>query len=412
MDFKSYIFTLEKTKCTGCGSCFQTCPHSALSMQPDKEGFLYPLLDKEKCIQCGACEKSCPVVHNNSNGKENQKFFIATTVEELYYKDSASIGICTMLSDKIAGMGGKVYGAYLDENNWTTYHIGVQDKEGVQKIRNSKYLQSDTKKTFTDVRNTLKVGTTVLYIGTPCQIAGLKSFLKKDYPNLYTIDIMCHGVFSPKLMKYEVGYWERMFHGRIMNFKFRSKRIYKRSNGGMVNFDYMKGASLKHIERFAGSSPSYRCYAYSEDGVSYNLRPSCYSCSFRDQGRYGDICVGDPWKVDDTVLSNQKLRGANPIRSLFMTNTVKGNELFEIIKQYLTFEEIDRCEVFKQDALLSANNDIPAKRKELYDRLDVEEYGALVERLLGCNLEHSHKSFVYSYYYSQIKERVKKLLRR
>lgn len=413
MDFSGYIFTKEKIKCTGCGSCVNACSQNALSMQADGEGFLYPLLDENKCIKCGACERACPWVNNRfANKEQNQSCYIATTLEELYYRESASIGICTMLSEEIIKRGGMVYGAFLDENNWLVYHICVQDDTGIQKIRNSKYLQSDTKDTFKEVQINLKGGKSILYIGTPCQIAGLKAYLKKEYNNLFTVDIMCHGVFSPKLLKYEVEYWRHLFRGEIKNFKFRSKLVYKRSNGGMVNFDCVKGKNSYHIERFAGSSPSYRCYAYSGDGISYNLRPSCYSCSFREGGRYGDICVGDPWKVSDLSIKNNLLRSSNPIRSLFMVNTPQGNEMFKSIKKYLIFEEIERHNVFKQSALLPTKQEIPSKRNELYERLEVEEYGALVERLLECNLKQAHKRFVYTYNLTHLKEIVKRLIKR
>ena len=223
MKRNSYIFNQDKTLCTGCGACTQVCTHQALSMKSDEEGFLFPSLDLDKCIDCGICDKICPVVNKNqANNYNHQKGYIATTHHEEFYQESASIGICTMLSNLVIKEGGIVFGCFLDEDTWKAYHIGVTDTNGIEKIRNSKYLQSDTKRTFTEVKTLLKEEKTVLYIGTPCQIAGLKAFLRKDYPNLLLIDIICHGVFSPKLMPLEVQYWDNKYKAKIFNFRFSS----------------------------------------------------------------------------------------------------------------------------------------------------------------------------------------------
>ena len=152
-ELKSYIFTGIKTSCTGCGACAQICTKKALLMQLDEDGFLYPVMDADKCVQCGLCDSRCPEVKDYSNNEPDQHCFIATTDKKEYYKESASIGICTMLSDYIVSNGGIVYGAYLDENDWTVYHIGVSNKDGVQKIRNSKYVQSDTRNTYYEVKD-------------------------------------------------------------------------------------------------------------------------------------------------------------------------------------------------------------------------------------------------------------------
>lgn len=408
---KSFIFTGNKYLCTGCGACTQVCNHNALKMSPDNEGFLYPNIDKEKCVECGLCEKVCPVAGTKTeNQYDNQRCYVATTKHEEYYMESASIGICTMLSEYVLSNGGCVFGVCLDENNWTAYHIAVESADDLSRIRNSKYLQSDTKNTFSDVKSLLNNGKTVLYIGTPCQIAGLKSFLRKSYNNLYTIDLICHGVFSPMLMPYEVKYWEEIFKGRLFNFRFRSKRVYRHSNGGMVNFDLEKNGKTIHIERFAGSSPTYRCYAYSGDGFNYNQRPSCYTCHFRAEKRYADLTVGDPWFIDNKIIKNSLLT-TNSIRSLYSVNTEQGEKLVEHIKQYLIEEELNVSDAFCQPATKSEVRQMPKARKELFACLKTEEYGSLVERLLNCDLKKAHQRFHRKYQLSCIKRRVKEILK-
>ena len=380
-------------------------------MQPDEEGFLYPVRNETQCVLCGLCDDICPVTNNTIENEEyEQQCFVATTNESKYYLESATIGICTMLTESFISDGGVVFGAYLDENKWEVYHKKIEGIEFIDQIRNSKYSQSSTKETFTEVKTLLRTGNKVLYIGTPCQIAGLKAYLRKPYELLYTIDIICHGTFSPKLLPLEVRYWEKLFNSKLKNLRFRSKRKYKYENGGMVNFDIEKNGKCLHIERYAASSPSYRCFAYSGDGKSYNIRQSCYSCPFRALNRYGDITVGDPWYVKPETIQNKKLKPNNIIRSLYSTNTKKGIELISKITHYLLKEEVKRDNSFLQPALLPCHREIPPQREKLYSQLNTKDYGRLVEELFHCNLEDSHRAFEKSYRKLRIKKIIKKIL--
>lgn len=412
-EYKSYIFTKDKTTCTGCGACAQVCKHDALCMMPDEDGFLHPVLNPSNCINCGLCDKTCPVVHQDLCVNDyNQRCFLATTSRKDYYQNSASIGLCTMLSDYIVNQGGIVFGSYLDESEWTAYQLGVCDVEGVRKIRNSKYLQSNTKKTFLEVKDNLRKGCKVLYIGTPCQIGGLKAFLRKDYENLYTIDIICHGTFSPKLMPLEVDYWQRLFGARICNFRFRSKRVFKHVNGGMVNFDIMsKNGKIRHIERHASASPSYSCYAYSPDGNSYNIRLSCYKCPFRAKERYADLTIGDPWKVLDKKLSLRgRFSSRNKIRSVYSENTSKGAFLISQIRELIDIQEYSWGDLFCQDAALPTNRIIPEKRAELFKRISLEEYESVVEDITESDLRVAHRKFVKTYFIEEVKSVIRPIL--
>lgn len=411
----SYIFNGDKSTCTGCGACVQICPKQALVMKNDEDGFLYPQMDNDLCVKCGACDRTCPEVNDDQSNKDRkeQHCYLGTTSLESYYKESASIGLCTMLAESIVKSGGIVYGAFLDEEKWQVRHIQVSDTEGVERIRNSKYVQSDTGTTFAEVKQHLKDGKTVLYIGTPCQIAGLKAYLKIVPENLYTIDLICHGVTSPKLMPLEVKYWEKLFNSKITNFRFRSKRKYTQTNCGMVNFDLVqKNGKTKHIERFAGSSPTYHCFAYSPDGINYNLRLSCYSCIFKSKGRYGDLTIGDPWLATKGVVKNPLLRPGKIIRSLYSANTRKGAELLKLAEEHLIQEEQAYDDTFVQPAVCEETRAIPSKRQLLFENLDNEDYGTLVERIFECDLEHEHKKFAADYYKKAIKKAIKKLILR
>lgn len=390
----SYLKTSDKSCCTGCTACENICGHSAITMCEDEEGFLFPSIDEAKCVKCGLCEKICPVNNNYSNKEAEQHSFIAVTKKKEFYSESASIGVCTMLAKYVVDRQGYVYGVMLDETDWKAYHVCVKDNQGIERIRNSKYLQSNPRKTFLEVRERLKRKELVLYVGTPCQIAGLKAFLRKDYDNLYTIDIICHGVFSPKLMKYEVDYWETLFHCKIHNLRFRSKRVYK-ANVGNVNFDLDDGT---HIERYAASSPTYRCFAYADDGKNYNLRLSCYNCKFRAKRRYGDISVGDPWFVDWSAVKTKSIRKYDGAKTIFFANTYKGRRLVDEVASNMILEELPFEKLFCQPALLNAKREIPELREVIYSRIGKENYGGLIQRLFNCNLEESHQTFDENYY--------------
>lgn len=404
---KSYIFTGVKESCTGCGACTHICKHDALSMAADEDGFLFPVRSSDKCVNCGLCDLRCPEVTDQSNKQEEQHCYIGTTGVKAYFKESASIGLCTMLANYIVSIGGVVFGCFLDEEDWTAYHKGVSTLDGVSELRNSKYLQSNTKETYIEAKNTLEFGKKVLYIGTSCQIAGLKAFLRKSYNNLFTIDLFCHGVFSPKLMPFEIDYWSKKYDSSIRNFRFRSKREFVHLNGGMVNFDIEKDGKNVHIERFAASSPSYRCFAYSGDGYCYNLRLSCYNCKFKSSSRYADISVGDPWSVNERIIKDSKLKPTNCIRSVYSTNTLKGKELLKCVERYLHQQEYAYYDVFVQPAVQYGNRSVPSKRSELFRRIGHEDYGNLIESLFCCDLDKEHENFVRKYRKDEIKRLIK-----
>lgn len=386
----SYFTSLDKTQCTGCSACAASCAHRAIQMKEDEEGYLFPVIEKEKCIGCGVCESVCPVANNRqSNSGENQRAFLAITDKKELYMRSATIGVCSMLSLTAIEQGGKVFGVELDENTWKANHSCASDQNKIEAFRNSKYVQSDPKDTFREAKELLKAGEKVLFIGTPCQIAGLKAFLRRDYDNLLTVDLICHGAYSYKLIKKEVQYWENRLHGKISNFKFRSKK----GSGGIINFDLKQTFGVKHYEFPGQYSPTYRCFAYSGDGKNYNLRTSCYTCPFRDRGRTADITVGDAWFIDAAkYLKVSNLNWANGV-SLIIANTKKG--LDEIQKHLPQLQSVDiACdEAFVQPALLPTNREIPAVRQDLYRAVDTNEnYAQIVKRLLHADVEAIYKA--------------------
>ena len=187
-------------KCCGCNSCAQSCPKQCISMSEDNEGFLYPSVDTNLCVECHLCEKVCPVL-NISSGQYPISCYAAKSPDEQIRKESSSGGIFSLLAQKIIENDGVVFGAAFNKK-WEVVHCYTETLEGLNSLRGSKYVQSKIGNAYEQVKTFLKNGRLVLFSGTPCQIAGLKTFLRKDYENLITLDFVCHGVPSPGVFRW------------------------------------------------------------------------------------------------------------------------------------------------------------------------------------------------------------------
>lgn len=189
----------DKSACCGCAACVQICSKQCISLDEDKEGFLYPTVNRNLCIECGKCEAVCIELHS-FEVHEPLKFFAAQHFDESVRAASSSGGIFTLLAETVINDGGVVFGARFD-SDWSVVHDFTETHEGLQAFRGSKYLQSRIGNTYRQAGKFLKAGRKVLFSGTPCQIAGLKRYLHKNYENLLAVDFVCHGVPSPLVWK-------------------------------------------------------------------------------------------------------------------------------------------------------------------------------------------------------------------
>ncbi len=312
------MFAINYENCTGCGACVQRCPKQCISWTTKEFDFRYPQIDEATCINCGLCEKVCPI-DKELKAPVVQKAYAAIHKDSFVLEKSTSGGAFTALADTIFSQGGVVYGAAM-LNGMQVKHIRTENRTAFAELRSSKYLQSDTGTTYQMVEQDLKQGKVVLYSGTPCQIDGLKCFLRKEYENLYTADIVCHGVGSQAYFdKYMEFAKER--YGKIKALRFRSKEYAGWSCGGVV---VVVGTSNSEKKIPYRDFDNYY-YSYFLSGDIY--RKCCYSCKYANTKRVGDFSLGDYWGVEALNLPLQTENGC----SLLLVNNKRANKLFKTV---------------------------------------------------------------------------------
>ena len=213
----------EQVKCTGCSACANICPKQCISMVADLEGFLYPSVDTKECINCGLCEKICPILKKNPIKSDDIIAYAAMLNNTDIRLESSSGGVFTAIAESVIDKNGVVFGAELDEN-FNVIHTYVETKEELKKFRGSKYVQSVIGETYKRAKGFLDQGRFVLFTGTPCQIGGLYAYLNKDYDNLITQDLICHGVPSPMVWRKYLEFREDISHAGVRRMSFRHKK--------------------------------------------------------------------------------------------------------------------------------------------------------------------------------------------
>ncbi|MDD5429600.1 MAG: Coenzyme F420 hydrogenase/dehydrogenase, beta subunit C-terminal domain [Candidatus Omnitrophica bacterium] len=330
----------EKEKCTGCGSCYNVCPVNAISMKEDREGFLRPAIDERLCTNCGLCSKVCPEVSNyEAKGFKKPTVYAAWNLDEAVRINSSSGGIFSVLSDYILEQGGVVFGAAFDEK-LKVKHIPVFRKEELYKLRGSKYVQSEINNSFSQVREYLDENKKVLFSGTPCQVAGLLSFLGKDPPNLLTCDFVCHGVLSPKVFVGYLRYLGQENNSKVTKIYFRDKRF------GWDNFSVH--VTFKNNKEYTVSPRKdkfFRGFA-----MSVYLRPSCSICRYAKIPRVGDISLGDFWGIGEEQKFTYNTHDGV---SMVLINSTKGEDIFDLCRDRCFIKQRELKEAVKNNAHLS-----------------------------------------------------------
>lgn len=339
------ISITDKSKCCGCTACMNICPVQCIVMRRDREGFDYPVANPDICISCGRCESVCPMEDARPSA-EPLETFAARSGE--YVKGSSSGGVFPALAQKIIEAGGVVYGAVL-EPDLKVVHTEVADMEGVERMRGSKYVQSELYAAFEDVRTSLQDGVKVMFTGTPCQIAGLKSFLGRDYEGLITVDCACHGVPSPGLWeKYVRALGDR--HGlTLTGVDFRNKtRSWRR-------YDFVLKGDGQAIVTPSREDPYMLLFLQ-----DMTLRPSCYECSFRGGRSGSDLTLADLWNVAEAAPEMDDDKGV----SLVLVNTERGRSALHSADVGL--RQVDRAVAVRRNGGFVPSGSMPQMRGEFF----------------------------------------------
>lgn len=367
----------NKKDCCGCNACGDICAHGAVTFKTDIEGFWYPVVDKNKCTDCGLCEKVCPIINIGQlkkNDYETPAHVLAAVNRNMSVRwNSTSGGAFSALAEVMYEHGGYVSGA-LYNDDFSVRNYVSNNSDDLDKLRSSKYLQSRAEGIFKEIRSLLKDGKSVLACGTPCQMAALRSFLRKDYENLIIVDFICRGVNSPKVYRAYLDSLEKKYGSKVVYVKAKNKELGWRNLTRKVTF--ANGQSYYGVHMQDDFRRGYHTNVF--------CRPSCYDCKFKGFPRIADITIADYWGIEkvDKNLDN------NIGTSMILLNSKKGEEYFEHVKNRLEYIETPFEAILGGNIALRKSIE-PAKidRTAFFEDLDKHDFDYVTDKYypLGKN---------------------------
>ena len=353
--------------CCGCEACANICPKNCIVMQPDEQGFMRPQLDKAECIDCDLCRKACPILGEKCIGITPKVLACKNRNNDIRSKSSSG-GVFTALAENIINNGGVIYGAMLNAQI-EVIHQRVDSIEELGALRGSKYAQSHIGNCFARAKDDLRSGRQVLFTGTPCQIAGLRRFLGKEYESLHCIEVVCHGVPSPKIFRHYLNTLEQKTGAKITAFNFRDKSESWQRYSLAANFD-----NGTQIRQRGAENPFQRGFI-----ADLYTRPSCTVCRFKGFTSGADITLGDFWGSGIFGKEYNDDRGI----SLVCINSSKGERLFEHIKGELFDIRTSTLEDATQfNPCIVRSTTMHPKSEKFWRAYESEDFEALVTRLL------------------------------
>ncbi len=362
---KSIVYAIkDKSNCSGCHACYAVCPKNCISMVSDDEGFWYPKVDEAKCVQCGICVEKCPVI-NEVDKDEIPTAYAALNKELDIRLSSSSGGIFTLLAEHIIDNGGTVFGVAFD-NDLNVRHIGINKKKDIQRLQGSKYVQSKIGDCYKKTKKILDAGNVVLFSGTPCQIAGLHSYLGKIYDNLSTVDIFCLGVPSPKAWRKHLEYCGEIEKTMVKSYSFRDK------SEGWKNYStkiHYKDGRIKKIPH--QQNPYMRAFL-----SAVCMRPSCHSCKFKGEQRHSDITLADFWGISNVLPDMDDDKGT----SLMLVHSEKAEEILTSIIDKLVIQTVDIDEALMYNSAALYSVKAHPKRQQFLSAVDYMPFDVAVKK--------------------------------
>lgn len=365
---------VDKKYCTGCTACYEICPAHAIKMEPDQEGFLYPIIEELKCIHCNLCDETCPVVKDNKRLSDSSPItYAACSLNDEIRLKSSSGGVFTELAEYILDVNGVVIGCSMSADCKKAVHILVENRVDLENLRGSKYLQSDLQGVFHKIQEYLNENRFVLFSGTPCQVSGLKAYLgNKKYDNLYTIDVICHGVPSPYIWKKYVEFRETEAQASVRRTIFRHKKYGWKLYS--VLFDFLN--STEYTE------PLTKDLYMKGFLANLFLRPSCYKCKFKGENYASDVTLADFWGVENVAPEMDDNKGT----SLVIIHTLKGDKIFKEIFTKLKVKKIDRDRALESNPSYYSSVQENHLRKGFYRDIKKQSFDKVIEKYCGQSI--------------------------
>lgn len=336
------IICKDPNMCTGCTACASICPKQCITMKENNEGFLYPEKELYKCIDCGLCNKVCPINRPLQTAHDLPQTFVVRTKNRYFLEKCTSGGVFTTLAYEFVRNGGVSYGAIYDDN-FNVIHSRVDDVDHIENLAGSKYIQSYLGDTFKSVKKDLTEKKNVLFCGTPCQVAGLKAYLQKNYDNLYCVDLVCHGVPSPKIWQAYLKLIQEK-NGKLSYVNFRSKYY-----GYHVSVMEERFLNNKIV---VGSARTNLMSKIFFNNIAD--RKSCYDCQFKTINRCSDITIYDSWHAGELVA---ELKDDDKGYTNVIVHSDKGEKIFcKYIKLIMETYPADTIEAIKKDGVMMTNS--------------------------------------------------------
>ena len=358
--------SIEKTKCCGCTACQHACPHNAIKMKEDEQGFKYPEIDALRCNHCGLCREICPFTILKKSVTPHYQVYAARHKSEEVLEHSSSGGMFTAFSDYVLNKEGIVYGCGYDSDFRLVYRRAA-DRSSRDSLCGSKYVQSDLGDCYVQIKKDLKDGKHVCFIGTPCQCAGLQSFLTgADTSRLVTIALICHGVPSPKLFREYLEYCNGKRKAKIINYEHRPKHRHW-GHIERAKFIYDNGDS----DSDSVLSQGWKWLFYSNAA----LRPCCYECPWAKGGHTADITIGDYWGIEECMPDFYDKMGVSAV----LINTSKGEYVFREVAGALEIRPSNFKDVVRKNPNLISPSKPLTDKEKFWNVCKVRTYQPLLQ---------------------------------